>query len=53
MHKARAGIQSVEVGFALLDVLARSAGPLMLRDLAACAGMSAVTRLSADLGHAG
>ena len=39
--KARAGIQSVEVGFALLDVLARGVGPLMLRDLAAAAGMSA------------
>jgi DNA-binding IclR family transcriptional regulator len=39
--KERAGIQSVEVGFALLDVLARSAGPLMLRDLASLAGMSA------------
>ena len=39
--KARAGIQSVEVGFALLDVLARGPGPLMLRDLAAEAGMSA------------
>ena len=39
--KARAGIQSVEVGFALLDVLARGPGPLMLRDLAAVAGMSA------------
>lgn len=39
--KVRAGIQSVEVGFALLDVLARAAGPLMLRDLAAAAGMSA------------
>ena len=34
--RERAGIQSVEVGFALLDVLARAAGPLMLRDLAAC-----------------
>ncbi|RZA16421.1 MAG: IclR family transcriptional regulator [Lysobacteraceae bacterium] len=41
MDKARAGIQSVEVGFALLDVLARAPGPLMLRDLAAAAGMSA------------
>lgn len=41
MHKARAGIQSVEVGFALLDALSRAAGPLMLRDLAAAAGMSA------------
>lgn len=39
--KARAGIQSVEVGFALLDVLAQSPGPLMLRDLAASADMSA------------
>ena len=39
--KERAGIQSVEVGFGLLDALARAAGPLMLRDLAAAAGMSA------------
>jgi DNA-binding IclR family transcriptional regulator len=39
--KERAGIQSVEVGFGLLEVLARAAGPLMLRDLAAAAGMSA------------
>lgn len=39
--KERAGIQSVEVGFALLDVLGQSVGPLMLRDLAAAAGMSA------------
>jgi len=39
--KARAGIQSVEVGFALLNVLADTDGPLMLRDLAASAGMSA------------
>ena len=38
---SRAGIQSVEVGFALLDALARARGPLMLRDLAATAGMSA------------
>ena len=37
----RAGIQSVEVGFALLAVLSASPGPLMLRDLAAAAGMSA------------
>lgn len=37
----RAGIQSVEVGFSLLDVLAASPGPLMLRDLAAAAGMNA------------
>jgi len=41
MEKTRAGIQSVEVGFTLLDALARAPGPLMLRDLAAAAGMSA------------
>jgi len=39
--KERAGIQSVEVGFALLAVLATAEGPLMLRDLAMAAGMSA------------
>ncbi|PIT74638.1 IclR family transcriptional regulator [Limnohabitans sp. JirII-29] len=39
--KERAGIQSVEVGFALLAVLAKSEGALMLRDLASAAGMSA------------
>ena len=39
--KERAGIQSVEVGFALLEVLAQAPGPLMLRDLAAQADMSA------------
>src|SRR5688500_13193874 len=39
--KERAGIQSVEVGFALLEVLSQAVGPLMLRDLAAAAGMSA------------
>ena len=38
--KERAGIQSVEVGFTLLEVLARGDGPLMLRDLAAAAGMT-------------
>lgn len=38
--KERAGIQSVEVGFALLEVLAQASGPLMLRDLAAQADMS-------------
>ena len=37
----RAGIQSVEVGFSLLQALASSNGPLMLRDLAFAAGMSA------------
>lgn len=39
--KERAGIQSVEVGFGLLEVLGRAEGPLMLRDLAKAAGMSA------------
>jgi len=39
--KERAGIQSVEVGFALLEVLSKAPGALMLRDLAAAAGMSA------------
>jgi DNA-binding IclR family transcriptional regulator len=39
--KERTGIQSVEVGFALLDALAKAPGPMMLRDLAAAAGMSA------------
>src|SRR3954469_10502584 len=37
----RAGIQSVEVGFGLLQALSKAPGPLMLRDLAAAAGMSA------------
>lgn len=37
----RAGIQSVEVGFELLKALADVPGALMLRDLAAAAGMSA------------
>ncbi|MBL0421153.1 IclR family transcriptional regulator [Ramlibacter sp. AW1] len=39
--KERVGIQSVEVGFTLLNALGRASGPLMLRDLAAAAGMSA------------
>ena len=37
----RAGIQSVEVGYPLLAALAAAPGPLMLRDLAAAAGMNA------------
>lgn len=37
----RAGIQSVEVGFELLKAMSEASGPLMLRDLAAAAGMSA------------
>lgn len=37
----RAGIQSVEVGFELLNALSNAPGALMLRDLAAAAGMSA------------
>ena len=41
MAKERAGIQSVEVGFALLDGLTRSRGPLMLKEVAAAGGMSA------------
>ncbi len=41
MDKERAGIQSVEVGFALLEGLTRARGPLMLKDVAAAAGMSA------------
>lgn len=41
MDKERAGIQSVEVGFALLEALTHSPGPLMLKELAASAGMSA------------
>jgi DNA-binding IclR family transcriptional regulator len=39
--KERAGIQSVEVGFGLLQALGQAEGPLMLRDLAKAAGMSA------------
>jgi DNA-binding IclR family transcriptional regulator len=38
---SRAGIQSVEVGFELLKAMAEASGPMMLRDLAAAAGMSA------------
>ncbi|MCA3236981.1 MAG: helix-turn-helix domain-containing protein [Curvibacter sp.] len=41
MGKTRAGIRSFEVGYMLLEALARAHGPLMLRDLAAAAGMSA------------
>lgn len=41
MAKERAGIQSVEVGFALLEGLTRARGPLMLKDVAAAGGMSA------------
>ena len=41
MDKERAGIQSVEVGFSLVEALARARGPLMLKDLAAEANMSA------------
>ena len=39
--KERAGIQSVEVGFGLLQVLGEADGALMLRDLARAANMSA------------
>ena len=41
MDMDRAGIQSVEVGFALLQALVDAPGPLMLKDLAAAAGMPA------------
>ncbi|WP_347614343.1 IclR family transcriptional regulator, partial [Comamonas thiooxydans] len=41
MEKERAGIQSVEVGFSLIEALAQASGPLMLKDVAAAAGMSA------------
>ena len=37
----RQGIQSIEVGFRLLDVLARNGRPMMLRDIAKGAGMPA------------
>lgn len=38
--KSQAGIQSVEVGFALLEALIQAPGAMMLRDLAQAAGMS-------------
>jgi DNA-binding IclR family transcriptional regulator len=38
--KSQAGIQSVEVGFALLDALMQAPSAMMLRDLALAAGMS-------------
>ena len=41
MDKERAGIQSVEVGFTLMQALARASGALMLKDLAAAADMGA------------
>src|SRR5437764_4898319 len=41
MSKERAGIQSVEVGFTLLQALGDAEGRLMLRDLARAANMSA------------
>ena len=37
---ARQGIQSIEIGALLLDVLSEATGPLALKDLAARAGMS-------------
>ncbi|PRH42711.1 IclR family transcriptional regulator [Burkholderia vietnamiensis] len=39
-EKLRSGIQSIEVGFRLLDVLTREPRAMMLRDLAQRAGMS-------------
>lgn len=41
MDKDRAGIQSVEVGFALLQALVEARGPLALKDLAQAAAMPA------------
>lgn len=41
LPQQRAGIQSVEVGYGLLAALGAAPGPLMLRDLAAAAGMNA------------
>ncbi len=38
--KSQAGIQSVEVGFSLLEALTQAPGAMMLRDLAQAAGMS-------------
>ncbi len=38
--KSQAGIQSVEVGFTLLEALTQAPGPMMLRDVAQAAGMS-------------
>jgi DNA-binding IclR family transcriptional regulator len=37
----RSGVQSIDVGFRLLDVLASHSGPMHLRDIAAAAGMAA------------
>jgi len=39
-EKLRSGIQSIEVGFRLLEVLTRERRAMMLRDLALAAGMS-------------
>ena len=39
-EKLRSGIQSIEVGFRLLDVLTNEPRAMILRDLARCAGMS-------------
>ena len=39
-EKSRSGIQSIEVGFRLLDVLTNEPRAMMLRDLAQRAGMS-------------
>lgn len=39
-EKVRSGIQSIEVGFRLLDVLTSEPRAMMLRDLAQRAGMS-------------
>ncbi len=41
LSSERQGIQSIEVGFRLLDVMARTNRPMMLRDIAKGAGMPA------------
>lgn len=41
VSKERQGIQSIEVGFRLLNILAQARRPMMLRDLAAAAEMPA------------
>lgn len=41
MEKDRRGIQSIEVGGSLLQALVQHGGPMMLKDLAALAGMPA------------
>uniref|UniRef100_UPI00201689B3 helix-turn-helix domain-containing protein n=1 Tax=Pandoraea sp. PE-S2R-1 TaxID=1986994 RepID=UPI00201689B3 len=39
-EKTRSGIQSIEVGFRLIEVLTEASNAMMLRDLAHAAGMN-------------